>query len=366
MNTTLSECLVPQAKSKIKAGNGLDKGTYCFFTSSPIQSKYLDEYQYDSEALIFGTGGNASVHYCDKPFSTSTDCLVMYGKEDINLKMIYYYLKGNIHLLQNGFKGAGLQHISKGYILNMPISFPSHKEQAEIVKTFDMITVVESLLNRKLVWMDEIVKSRFVEMFGDPVDNNRGWSTQSLEDVCTAIVDCPHSTPSYTCENTGFMCIRTSIVKKNRILWDEIEYIPKDEFIQRIKRRKPQKGDVVYTREGAILGIAAIIDRDCDVALGQRSMLLSPDNSVCTPEFLSVAMNFDSFLHKVTEGVSGSASPHINVSDIRTYRIMMPPIALQQAFAAFVADVDKSKLAVTKCLKKAEYLKSALMQIYFG
>ena len=162
------------------------------------------------------------------------------------------------------------------------------------------------------------------------------------------------------------MCIRTSIVKKNRILWDEIEYIPEAEYIERIKRKKPEKGDVIYTREGAILGIAAIIDRDCNVALGQRSMLLSPDKTVCLPEFLSVAMNFDSFLNKVLEGVMGSASPHINVGDIRAYNIMLPPIEVQKEFARYMEAIDKSKLAVTACMDKVKELKAALMQEYFG
>ena len=170
----------------------------------------------------------------------------------------------------------------------------------------------------------------------------------------------------YTDEDTGYMCIRTSIVKKNRILWDEIEYIPEAEYIERIKRKKPEKGDVIYTREGAILGIAAIIDRDCNVALGQRSMLLSPDKTVCLPEFLSVAMNFDSFLNKVLEGVMGSASPHINVGDIRAYNIMLPPIEVQKEFARYMEAIDKSKLAVTACMDKVKELKAALMQEYFG
>lgn len=368
MNTTtvLGDHLAPQPKSKIKAGNGLNAGQYRFFTSSPIQSKFLNEYQYDDEALIFGTGGNASVHFCDEPFSSSTDCLVMYRKGDVNIKLIYYYLQGNMHLLQNGFKGAGLKHISKGYILDIPICMPSRDVQDEVVETLDMISKTENILNNQLKKLDGIVKARFLEMFGDPVDNEKGWDTSPLEEACVSIVDCPHSTPSYTDEDTGFMCIRTSIVKKNHILWDEIEYIPEEEFIQRIKRRKPQKGDVVYTREGAILGIAAIIDRDCNVALGQRSMLLTPDTTACLPEFLSVAMNFDSFLHKVTQGVSGSASPHINVGDIRVYNIMLPPIDLQQTFAAFYNDIEKSKVAVTQCLEKAKYLKSDLIQQYFG
>lgn len=193
-------------------------------------------------------------------------------------------------------------------------------------------------------------------MFGDPVENEKAWNTIPLEDACISIVDCPHSTPHYTYENTGYMCIRTSIVKKNRILWDEIEYIPEAEYFQRIKRRKPQKGDIIYTREGAILGIAAVIDRECDVALGQRSMLLSPDTSVCLPEFLSTAMNFDSFLNKVLERVSGSASPHINVGDIRIYNIMMPPIELQNTFAVFVQEIDKSKLVCSHMVLYIEIL----------
>ena len=186
-------------------------------------------------------------------------------------------------------------------------------------------------------------QSRFIELFGDPVENNHRWQTQPLESVCKTIVDCPHSTPSYTDEDTGYMCIRTSIVKKNRIMWDEIEYIPEHEYYQRIQRKRPEKGDVVYTREGAILGIAAIIDRDCNVALGQRSMLLSPNTAMCLPQFLSAAMNFESFLRKALGGVSGSASPHINVGDIKAFAIILPPLELQEQFATFVEQTDKSK-----------------------
>ena len=126
-------------------------------------------------------------------------------------------------------------------------------------------------------------------------------------------------------------------------MWDEIEYIPEHEYYQRIQRKRPEKGDVVYTREGAILGIAAIIDRDCNVALGQRSMLLSPNTAMCLPQFLSAAMNFESFLRKALGGVSGSASPHINVGDIKAFAIILPPLELQEQFATFVEQTDKSK-----------------------
>ena len=209
-------------------------------------------------------------------------------------------------------------------------------------------------------------KSRFVEMFGDPVRNEKGWETRALEDACKAIVDCPHWTPSYTTEDTGFMCIRTSIVKKNRIVWEDIEYIPKEEYFQRIQRKLPEKGDVIYTREGAILGIAAVINRDCNVALGQRCMLLSPEKAFCTPEFLSVAMNFDSFLGNALKGKSGSASPHINVGDIKAFKMIMPPIEQQDAFSEFFTQVDKLKFETQQAIDKLQMLYDSLAQEYFA
>jgi len=218
--------------------------------------------------------------------------------------------------------------------------------QLEIVDHLNRVQIIISLRQGELTALDELIKARFVEMFGDPVQNEKEWQTKALEEACKSIVDCPHSTPNYTSKDTGFMCIRTSIVKKNRIMWDEIEYISEQEFTRRIQRKKPEKGDVVYTREGAVLGIAAVIDRDCNVALGQRSMLLSPDRDFCTPEFISVAMNFDSFLDNVLKGMSGSASPHINVGDIKAFKMILPPIEQQESFSSFVAQVDKSKVVV--------------------
>ena len=256
--------------------------------------------------------------------------------------------------------------LNKATLSAIKVSIHPISEQRRIVEVLDKSSSIIEDRQRELTRLDELIRARFVEMFGDPVLNEKEWQTKALEDACKSIVDCPHSTPSYTSEDTGFMCIRTSIVKKNRIMWEEIEYIPEEEYKQRTQRKKPEKGDVIYTREGAILGIAAVIDKDCNVALGQRSMLLSPDRTFCTPEFISVAMNFDSFLDNALKGMSGSASPHINVGDIKAFKMILPPIAQQEAFSTFVAQVDKSKAVVQKSLDKMQLLFDSLMQQYFG
>ena len=235
---------------------------------------------------------------------------------------------------------------NKATLSNRKVRIHSIIAQKSIVERLDKL---QKLIDDRKTQLDELetlIKARFVEMFGDPIQNEKNWSRRSLEQLCHSIVDCPHSTPNYISEDTGFMCIRTSVVKKNKILWDEIEYIVEDEFNQRIQRKRPEKGDIVYTREGAILGIAAIIDRNCNVALGQRSMLLSPDSSVCTSEFICTAMNSDSFLSNALRGISGSASPHINVGDIKSFEMIAPPLELQRKFSEFNSHVDKLKVEV--------------------
>ena len=286
--------------------------------------------------------------------------------EKVSSEFIFWLLKAKNEELNLMGTGSTFKAIGKKVLEETQVPNIGSQQQHEYAANLERVNSIIQMRKQELLKLDDLIKARFVEMFGDPVRNEKEWQTKALEDACKSIVDCPHSTPSYTSEDTGFMCIRTSIVKKNRIMWENIEYIPEEEYIQRIQRKRPEKGDVIYTREGAILGIAAVIDRDCNVALGQRSMLLSPDRAFCTPEFISVAMNFDSFLDNALKGMSGSASPHINVGDIKAFKMILPPISQQETFSAFVAQVDKSKSVVQKSLDEAQLLFDSLMQQYFG
>ena len=303
-------------------------------------------------------------------FNNFTGLLRIREKEKWEPKYVFYslyanYKNGGTKVFEN--KTTGLHNLkTDDYVSRFEVKDRTIEEQKSICEKLGMICEIIKLQEEQLINLDNLIKSRFVEMFGDPVVNDRNWQTLPLDEACRSIVDCPHSTPSYTSENTGYMCIRTSIVKKNKILWDEIEYIPEKEFTKRIQRKKPEIGDIVYTREGAILGIAAIIDRECKVALGQRLMLLSSNKNKCIPEFLCVAMNCDSFLDNALKGIAGSASPHINVGDIKAFNMIMPPIELQNQFATFVHQSDKLKAEEQRKLEKMQILFDSLMQQYFG
>jgi type I restriction-modification system DNA methylase subunit len=123
-------------KSKRHASYGVKQGKYPFYTSSQICSKYCDEYDYEDECLIIGTGGNANIKY-DHNFSCSADNFIIKIISEDLIKYIYYYLSINIEILQKGFIGVGIQHISKEYLCNIKIPIPSLEKQKEIVDYID-------------------------------------------------------------------------------------------------------------------------------------------------------------------------------------------------------------------------------------
>ena len=135
---TIDEVCKFMQKSKRKAAYGEKYGTYPFYTSSQICDKYCDEYDYEDECLIIGTGGSANIKYNSK-FSCSADNYVIKVITNDLSKYIYYYLSINIEVLQKGFKGAGLQHISKEFISNIKIPFPSIDVQHKIINYLDFI-----------------------------------------------------------------------------------------------------------------------------------------------------------------------------------------------------------------------------------
>jgi len=250
----------------------------------------------------------------------------------------------------------------KEYKIPIP-PLPIQQKIAEILEKADALIEKRK---EQIAKLDLLVKSQFIEMFGDPVMNSMGWDVYPLDNLCSMIVDCPHSTPHYLSENTGYMCIRTSLLQPNCIDWKNIEYITEVQYNDRVKRYTPVVNDILYSREGAILGIAALIDKNVKIALGQRMMLLSTDKKICSHIFLCYILNSPYVINQVKSKIIGSASPRINVADVKCINILLPPLALQNRFADFVKAVDKSKFEIQQGLEKLELLYKSLMQKCFS
>lgn len=361
MRIELKQVLFPQPKSKIKAGDGKAEGRYKFFTSSPLQTKFHDEANYDEPSLIFGTGGNASVHFCDEPFSTSTDCLVMYGRSRTELETIYNYLKSNIGILENGFKGAGLKHISKDYILAIEIDLPCETIQLEFLQKTRIIDEVIESKRTQLLLNEDLVKSRFIEMFGDPKDNPKGYVKKQLKDTCRVITG---NTPSRAV---------------SEYYGDHIEWIKTDNIVSGLlsptsaTESLSEKGMAVSrtVESGAILmaciaGSIASIGRVCvtdrKVAFNQQINAIVPSNYNILFLYVMLQISKEYLVDEINMALKGILSK----SKLEEKTFYVPPIELQNQFAAFVQQTDKSKFEIQQSLEKLEILKKSLMQQYFG
>ena len=174
-------------KSKMKAGDGADEGNFLFYTSSLVVSKRTDKPQYYEEALIFGNGGGASIHYCDEPFATTSHCYVAIRKvEYINTKFVYYYFFQNLYLLEKGFKGVGLKNISYKYIENIDIPIFPIDIQNKIVSVLDKANALISDRKESLQLLEDLLRAIFLDMFQNDLIEYKQ-SKKTLADIATIV-----------------------------------------------------------------------------------------------------------------------------------------------------------------------------------
>lgn len=344
MRIELKQVLFPQPKSKIKAGDGKSEGKYKFYTSSPIQIKFIDEANYDKPSLIFGTGGNASIHFCDEPFSTSTDCLVMYGRSRIELETIYNYLKSNMEILENGFKGAGLKHISKDYILAIEVDLPSEAIQHEFLQKTHIIDNLIAAKRAQLCLNEDLVKSRFIEMFGGIKDDEK----VAMSDICLIITDGTHQPPQFT--KTGIPFIFVTNIVGNIISYDAEKFISEETYAELMKRTPLEIGDVLLSTVGSY-GHPAVVKSDKPFCFQRHIAYLKPNKELIDSEYLHGAILSIDVQKQIEERVKGIAQKTLNLSEIRKIKLPLPTIDEQKQYAAFVEQVDKSKFYIIQTLR---------------
>ncbi len=340
----LGDILVIQPKSKIKAGEGITNGKYPFYTCINELTKSSNTADYEGDALIMGTGGMASIHYEKGKFSTSTDCLVYKSNKNVNLSLINKYLRTNIYLLENGFKGAGLRHISRDYISNITIPLPERNLQDKIVTELDLIEKTITNHNDVLKKYDTLIKSRFIEMFGD----NQKLEFQTLENICSIITDGTHQPPKFT--TTGIPFLFVSNIAGNKITYKTEKFISEKTYEELYKRTPIEIGDVLLSTVGSY-GHPAIVETDNKFLFQRHIAYLKPKKDFINSIYFHGALLSPDAQKQIEERVKGIAQKTLNLSEIRKIKIPVPPIELQNDFAAFVHQIDKSKFEIWRTLK---------------
>ena len=366
-NVSFSKLFDFQKKSKIKAGDGLplNEGIYPFYTSSNILKKSINKFLFDGNSLIFGTGGLASVHYCNEKFAVSTDCFVTQPKnnDELFLKYIYYFLSGNIHILENGFKGAGLKHISKGYISDIKIPLPPLDQQKKIAAILDAAEAYRQKTKALIEKYDELTQSLFLEMFGDPVTNPKGWDEMPISKSIDLIIDYRGKTPPKS--KSGIPLLSSANVQDGRIDLSYEQYISKENYKNWIVRGITKPGDLLFTTEAPITEVALIPNDGNIYQISRRVIALRFINNQLNNYFslhLMLQKNWTDRLKKLTRG---STVPRLLKPDILKQLLISPPIDLQNQFAERVQAIEAQKVQAQASLAQAEDLFNSLLQRAF-
>ena len=305
--------------------------------------------------------GSVDVQECEDRVIVSPLYVVFSVDEKLNRRYLLHYLKSDITLtyIKAYASGSVRDNLKFSILKEFPINLPSAEEQEQIVATLDGIEHLIALRKEELASLDELVKSRFIELFGDTPDGEK----VAMADICRIITDGTHQPPKFVSEGIPFLFV--SNIVTNEIRYDAQKFISEETYAELIKRTPIAIGDILLSTVGSY-GHPAVVKTEKPFCFQRHIAYLKPNADIVDSEYLRGAILSADVQRQIDEGVKGIAQKTLNLSEIRKIRLPLPPIELQEQFAAFVEQTDKSKLAVQKALEELEILKKSLMQQYFG
>lgn len=317
---------------------------------------------YDNLPVIIFDDFTTASQYVNFRFKVKSSAMKILkpNTELVNPKYIYYRMQ-TIQFDNSTHKRYWIQQYSK-----IKVAVPPLEEQERIVAKIEELfsqleSGVETLKQTKeqlAVYRQAVLKEAF--------DRVADYDPVHIESICESIVDCPHSTPKWT--ESGFLCLRTTNFKRGFLDLSVPNYVSEETFTLRNKRLVPMPGDVLYSREGAILGIACIIPKNTFVCLGQRMMLLR-SNQHTNNKYLMHYLNSPRLTNYVAAMTGGSASPHVNVGDIKKFLIPNPPRDIQDSIVDFIEEklsvCEQIEQTVDATLQQAEALRQSILKKAF-
>ena len=300
---------------------------------------------------------------------TSCDCLIDNNAMGIapkldSLRIQYFYFCMKNLKMQTLAESTTVPSVRKTVLEKYEIEVPSLVEQEEIEKKLTLTQKIIEKRRQELSYLDEIIKARFVEMFGDPVKNPKGWEVVTIGDIVTEV---RYGTSKPAVEGGKYPYLRmNNLTADGHLDLNDLKYIdiPDDEIEKCVVR----KGDVLFNRTNSIelVGKTVVFDLQEDMIIAGYIIRVRL-NKRLLPEILSQYMNLEALkdiLRSMAKGAVNQAN--INAQELQSIKVYIPDMELQKQFIEMKNQVDKSKVAVQKALDETQMLFDSLMQEYFG
>lgn len=298
------------------------------------------------------------------PMSTSQDIVSLINIDDAkwDKKFLCKVILARNNVLLSQARGATIKGIKIDTLAKLEIPEIPLNEQRRIAAVLDKVSGLIAKRREQLDKLDELVKVRFVEMFGDETEFDR-WPSCTIGDVADICVGVVIKPTQYYADQ-GIPAFRSLNIGEMRVKDGDWVYFTKEGH-QKNQKSVVRKNDVLVVRSGAP-GTACVATEKYDGYNAVDIIIAHPDNTKVDSTFLAAFTNMPHGMNQIRGRTGGAAQQHFNVGGYKTLRLIMPPMDQQQKFASFVKQTDKSKLTIQQSLDKLEVLKKALMQQYFG
>lgn len=332
------------------------------FSNTYTTEKCDECYYVENDDMLIGMDGEFNIAYWKggHAYLNQRVCKII-PKEGVHKRYLFYQLMPILKRIENRTAFVTVKHLSAKELNKIELSLPDFPRQQRIADTLDKVSEGIGLCRKMLGKLDLMVKAKFVEMFGDPVSNEREWNVETLNDVCTEIGDGLHGTPEY--DDNG----EYPFINGNNLINGAIEITP---ATKKVNAEIYKKHYIDISANALLLSINGTLGK-LAFYNGEKVML---GKSACycnfKPEinraFVYGVMKTEAFAGFLEKSATASTIKNVGLKAIRGYKLIMPPQALQMQFIEFSNQVDKSKLAVKQSLEKLETLKKSLMQEYLG
>ena len=274
---------------------------------------------------------------------------------------LYFFLKAKTEYLNSLGRGATFKEISKAIVEDIEIPLPDYEKQKQISSQMRKLDSLIALRKQQLSKLDELVKARFVELFGDPVENPYGWEQTTLKNIAIGKLSYGSGASAYEYDGNIRYVRITDIDNSGRLNNDVVSPSVIDE------KYILNDGDILFARSGATVGKSyRYRESDGKCLYAGYLIRLVPNTELVLPDYVFYYTKTSYYERFIASNMKVVAQPNINAQQYGDLTICIPPMELQKEFLSFVEQTDKSKFEIQQSLEKLETLKKALMQKYFG
>lgn len=278
--------------------------------------------------------------------------------ETIDADFLFYFIPTALKKIENETAFVTVKHLKAKQLNAVVVPDVPIEEQKKIAAQLNVITHLISLRQQQAEKLDELVKARFVEMFGECK-----YGGDPLSNVCKLITDGTHQSPQFV--DAGIPFLLVSNLVHNEITYDTEKFISKESYQELIKRTPVEIGDILLSIVGSY-GHAGVVRTDKPFCFQRHIAYIKPDFSKLNSEFLHQALLSDAVKYQMEKRVKGIAQKTLNLSELKKIVVPIPPLVLQTEFSHFVHEADCEKERIQKSAALLETLKRSLMQQYFG